>query len=334
MQFLLRKILILTSLSSLLSSVSLAMPSPTYSFCDPKLRQQTRQALHKIYASDKEPIPDAMPERIRYFSQLFLDKPYTLTALGEGLPGKFDQAPLYRFDAFDCQTYVETVLALALSDSASHFKRCMQNIRYAHGNIEYTQRNHFTSPDWNTFNQQQGMLQDITTTIQDQNQNANARYAETIIHQANWYQHFKVDKIRLCSASSTETKQRLHRLQHLAKFLPAKTSRIAYLPIEALITKDKNSQYLLDQIPSGAIIEIVRPNWDLTKAIGTHLNVSHIGLAIREQGELYFYNASSLTGKVYKPTLVDYLISMRSQPTVQGINIQIVLPTNMCRFAN
>lgn len=330
MQFPLRKILLLSGTLSLLSTVSWAIPPALYPFCDPQHQQKTKQALDKIYGSDADSIPTSLPNRIQYFSHLFLGKPYALTALGEGSHGKFDQAPLYRFDAFDCQTYVETVLALALSDSPSHFKHCMKTIRYAHGKIDYVQRHHFTSPDWNELNQQQGYLRDITTTFLDQNQNSNVRYAETIIHPANWYQHFKQDKIRLCSATSAEAEDKLHQLQHLGKFLPAKISRLPYLPIEALITKDKNSQYLLDQIPSGAIIEIVRPNWDLTQAIGTHLNVSHIGFAIREHGKLYFYQASSLTNKVCKSLLIDYLISMRSQPTIKGINIQIVLPSSAC----
>lgn len=331
MQFLLRKFLLISSVLSLVSTTSLAKSPALYPFCDPKHTQETQQALKQIYDANAEAIPSSLPNRIQYFSELFLDKPYALTALGEGRQGKFDQGPLYRFDAFDCLTYVETVLALALSDSPSHFKRCIQTIRYANGNIDYTQRHHFTAPDWNNLNQQQGYVRDITAGFLDQNQNSNVRYAETIIHPANWYQQFKQDKIRLCSATPSEAEQRLHQLRRLGKFLPAKPSRLAYIPIESLITKDKTSQYLLDQIPSGAIIEIVRPNWDLTQVIGTHLNVSHLGFAVREQGQVYFYQASSLNNKVSKSLLVDYLISMRSSPTIKGINIQEVLPSRACR---
>lgn len=315
---------------SIFSSICYAGHTTTYPFCDPTLQHQTNQALYKLYLSDSHPIPISLNERIQYFSQLFLHKPYALTALGEGRRGKFDQAPLYRLDAFDCQTYVETVLALALSDSTKHFSQCLQNIRYAQGKIDYLHRHHFTSPDWNTANQQLGLLKDITETIVDKNMKPSARYAQAEIDQANWYQHFELSKIRICYAAPSAAKRRLKQLQSLGKSLPLKTSRIAYIPIQALISKDKKSQYLLEQIPNGAIIEIIRPNWDLTQAIGTHLNVSHIGFVIREQGELFFYQASSLAKKVIKLTLIDYLISMQSQPTVQGINVQIVLPTADC----
>lgn len=330
MQFFLDKFLKIIGLLSVLSSNCFAGHTTTYPFCDPTLQHQTNQTLHGIYISDGQPIPISLNQRIQYFSQLLLDKPYTLTALGEGRRGKFDQAPLYRLDAFDCQTYVETVLALALSDSTKHFTQCLQNIRYAHGEIDYLQRHHFTSPDWNSANQQLGLLKDITETLIDANQKPSARYAQAEIDQANWYQHFDLSKIRICYAAPSAVQHRLKQLQTLGKYLPKKNSRIAYIPIQALISKDEKSRYLLGQIPNGAIIEIIRPNWNLTQAIGTHLNVSHLGFVIREQGVLFFYQASSLQKKVTKLPLVDYLISMRSQPTVQGINVQVVLPTAVC----
>lgn len=302
-----------------------------YPFCKATFLKKTDNILQQIYAEPS--IPKALPERIQYFSQLFLNKPYALTALGEGRHAEFDQAPLYRFDAFDCQTYVETVLALVFADSPTQFKQYLNHIRYAHGEIEYVKRHHFTSPDWNAYNQRQRFLEDITTNIVDQNRSFIARYAQTTIDQANWYRHFDSNKIRICAATKKTHQKRLQRLRQRGQTLPNKTSRIAYIPIKALTSQDKSSQYILDQIPNGAIIEIVRPNWDLTQIIGTHLNVSHIGFVLREQNNLYFYQASSLENKVFKIPLVDYLISMLSSPTIQGINIQVVLKqSHGCRI--
>lgn len=313
---------------AVLLHTSLVHSSSHYTFCEPESAIHTELALKELYAKN---LPTSLANRIQYLNQLLLNKPYELTALGEGKQGQFDQAPLYRLDAFDCQTYVETILALALTNSPQQFKHCIQNIRYAHGKIDYTQRHHFTSPDWNAYNQRLGVLKDITTTIFDRDQRPIAYYAQTTIDPANWYRHFNPSKIRLCGATSYLAQKRLHQLQDLGQSQPLKSSRLAYIPIQTLITKDKNSRYILEQIPNGAIIEIVRPDWDLTKAIGTHLNVSHMGFAVREQGDLYFYNASSLAGKSYRVSLEDYLISMLSQPTIQGINIQIVLPTHLCQ---
>lgn len=318
-------------LSLLMSVCAVCAYAVPYPFCTPQFATQTDIALKKIYA---QPLPQQVTQRIRYFSQLWLNQPYELTALGEGMQGQFDQAPLYRVDAFDCQTYVETVLAFAIADSAQQFKQCISMIRYAQGNIHYTQRHHFTSPDWNAYNQRSGLLQDITPTFVDRYQHRIARYADAEIDPANWYQHFDRSKIRLCHGTPDLISSRLHRLQEQGSKLAKKRSHIAYIPIHALIKQDQNSQDILNQIPDGAIVEIVRPNWDLTQQIGTHLNVSHIGFVLREQGDLYFYNASSLVGKVYKISLVDYLISMSSIPSIQGINVQIILPTHPGSCAN
>lgn len=331
MQSLLHKFLKILSLVLISWQASFAATVNEYPFCDAEWRMQTDQTLEKILSDMPDESPQSVSNRIQYFNHILLDKPYILTALGEGPKARYDQAPLYRLDGFDCQTYVETILALALSDSVQHFKQCIQKIRYAHGKNRYLKRHHFTAPDWNAFNQQQGILKDITASIVDHDHHSKARYAHTVIDQAAWYQHFDRSKIRLCQTSPTILAHRLKQLQKSGQSLPRKTSRIAYLPIQDLVAKNKQSQYLLDQIPHGAIIEIVRPNWDLTKLIGTHLNVSHLGFAIREHGELYFYNASSLVGKSCKPTLVEYLISMQSQPSIQGINIQIVRPTHLCQ---
>lgn len=331
MQCLLRKFLKILGLFFVCWQTSFAGTVYEYPFCSKEWTMQTEQTLQKILADIPDAPSKSVSDRIQYFNHILLDKPYILTALGEGPKAKYDQAPLYRFDGFDCQTYVETILALALADSEQDFKQCMQKIRYAHGENRYLKRHHFTSPDWNAFNQRQGILKDITASIVDHDYHAKARYAHTVIDQAAWYQHFDRSKIRLCQTSPTILAQRLKQLQKSGQSLPRKTSRIAYIPIQDLVAKNKQSQYLLDQIPNGAIIEIVRPNWDLTKLIGTHLNVSHLGFAIREHGELYFYNASSLVGKSSKPKLVEYLLSMQSQPSIQGINIQIVRPTHLCQ---
>ena len=56
-------------------------------------------------------------ERLAIVSSAFLGRPYFWGPLGEGAEGDFDQYPLYRADLFDCLTFVETVLAVALTDN-------------------------------------------------------------------------------------------------------------------------------------------------------------------------------------------------------------------------
>src|ERR1035437_2644460 len=60
------------------------------------------------------------PTRARDFAEILnqvsaalLGKPYQLGPLGEGKFGAEDPDPLYRLDAFDCTTFIETVMANA-----------------------------------------------------------------------------------------------------------------------------------------------------------------------------------------------------------------------------
>lgn len=69
----------------------------------------------------------------------FLGVPYAESPLGEEvLP---DRDPLIRFDAFDCTTFVETVIA-----GGDQGK--LNQIRYKNGEIGFLNRNHFIESDW------------------------------------------------------------------------------------------------------------------------------------------------------------------------------------------
>ncbi|MBQ2017786.1 MAG: DUF1460 domain-containing protein [Alphaproteobacteria bacterium] len=69
----------------------------------------------------------------------FLGAPYVESPLGEASAP--DSDPLIRFDAFDCTTFVETVLANG--DQGQ-----LNQIRYKNGEIGFLNRNHFIESDW------------------------------------------------------------------------------------------------------------------------------------------------------------------------------------------
>ena len=69
----------------------------------------------------------------------FLGAPYVESPLGEATAPDLD--PLIRFDAFDCTTFVETVLANG--DQGQ-----LNQIRYKDGEIGFLNRNHFIESDW------------------------------------------------------------------------------------------------------------------------------------------------------------------------------------------
>ena len=281
------------------------------------------QLYHKL---NTKPISN-ITDRIVWFSGQFLTKPYALGALGEGKEAQYDQFPLYRTDAFDCETYVDTVLALAEAHDYRSFKQQINQIRYKNGHVDYINRNHFTCLDWNKNNQVQGFVKDITTTIKAKHDVSVIKFARALIDKPSWYEHKTIDTIRINKMDISVRQQRLQSLQKEGRQLLRSTSVIPYIPLNALFNqKGKANQYLFKQIPNAAIIEIIRPNWDLSKEIGTHLNVSHLGFAIWKKGKLWFREASSNEGQVIDIPLEDYLRQALQSPTIKGINIQIVLP--------
>lgn len=91
--------------------------------------------------------------------QSFVGAKYISSPLGEGRAP--DEDPIIRFDAFDCTTLVETVLAGGDVDA-------LQRIRYKDGVIGFETRNHFIESDW---------LENNAERVQ----NVSAKYAPTKI---------------------------------------------------------------------------------------------------------------------------------------------------------
>jgi hypothetical protein len=291
------------------------------------VQQQADEVIAKLYQNlDKRP-PTSMPSRLDAISSLFIGKVYLLGALGEGSDARYDQEPRYRTDAFDCDTYVTTVLALSLAKNIQGFKQCLSKVRYKNGQIEFITRNHFMSLDWNPNNQRQHFIKDVTKSIKDKNNQPVAQIATALIDKPSWYQHFTSKNIRIHSSDEKEQTQRLQELKLAGSKLEKKTAHIPYVPLSTLFDAQGNpNQFLFGQIPHGAIIEIVRPNWNLRDIIGTNLNVSHLGFAFWKSGTLFFRQASSQFGKVVEVPLIDYLRETLKSPTIKGINIEVVIP--------
>lgn len=197
----------------------------------------------------------------------FLGKPYVAGTLekegGEQL--------IVNLQEVDCTTFVEYLTAAVLlgekADSASpSYRDMVRRIRYRDGKIQgYTSRLHYFS-EWIENNRDKQILNEVTGP-------ANGVFIQKTIHfmsaHPQSYPALKEDPRRIDTIRHTEEKLSKHPFPFIPK---------------------ENIQKQLTQIRHGDIIAI-------TTAI-PGLDISHVGFAWFDKGELYLLHASSSAGKV------------------------------------
>jgi hypothetical protein len=101
----------------------------------------------------------SIAERIDVLSHRFLGYPY----LTNPLIGSADTPEVFTasLEAFDCVTYIETMIALAHASEFDDFSDALRRIRYRNGRIDWSSRNHY-STGWIRSNLREGILQSIS----------------------------------------------------------------------------------------------------------------------------------------------------------------------------
>jgi hypothetical protein len=269
---------------------------------------------------------ESVEERVRTASALFVGRPYLVDPLGEGLAGRYDQDPRYRWDGFDCTTFVETILALSGALSYEDFERRMDGIRYLSGRVDFTLRNHFPSLDWIPNNQRAGYLLDQVREVMAGREGEIA-LARALIDKPRWYSFKKESQLQLReSLSPDERAQRLREWQAEGQAFQAEFAELEYIPFTSFFREGEPDQELAARIADGAIVNLVRPNWDLTSLIGTHMNVSHQMLLVRDpQGRPRLRHASSVKMRVVDQDFFEVLRSYLGHPTARGIQVMRVM---------
>ena len=116
----------------------------------------TAEAARLLEAAGAEAI---LNQRIEYISRNFVGKPYVENSLIGG--PETPEVLTVSLEAFDCVTYIETVLALAFSRSISSFITALREMRYEGGEVEWQRRNHYMI-DWARNNEVRGFIRDLT----------------------------------------------------------------------------------------------------------------------------------------------------------------------------
>ncbi len=253
-------------------------------------------------------------QRFEYWLKHFDGFPYNAHGpLGEGNQGLYDQDPIYRFDSFDCTTYIETLLALSLALTIQEFESHIQQIRYKNGEVAYLTRNHIISQQWIPENTLAGYVEDVTDLFDSEFRGI----ASSDIKYGAWLAAHSTDRFKVPSANASDKELLKQRLQSHSKDFPAETTELVYLRIDRILEHWSTFQSQFDGI---YILNIVRPDWQLEKYIGTNLNISHQGIAHISEGQVLFTHASS-AGEVKTESLQEYLSQYLGHGTVKGINL-------------
>lgn len=109
---------------------------------------------HRIFAASAPRIARLIEEsqaypkvaqRLDAISRALLGTKYVAHTLIGG-PRRAEEF-VVRDDAFDCVTFNETVLAIALARDTKEFEAKLRRVRYHHGNVSWRERNHYFA-DW------------------------------------------------------------------------------------------------------------------------------------------------------------------------------------------
>lgn len=262
---------------------------------------------------------DSLPAALDVVSQRLLGVPYKLGVSGEGRLDSYDQDPLWRLDALDCTTYLETVMAISVSGNHGDFLRNLFAIRYENGRVSYVARNHFPEVDWIANNERAGYVRDLTRELFPEL----VRSTSLVISKARWY----LGK----TANDIEPKRRpLAIRERLAAELRAQAGRykdqavtLDYLPMHAFFVKNPHNRELepnhevLRRIPHASIFNIVREGW----APGGHsLGISHQGFIVQKADGTYMRHAS-INKQVMEDRIDLYFKRFLNSSTIRGINL-------------
>ncbi len=266
--------------------------------------------------------PLSLCEKTDQVSRYFMGTKYSLGALGEGPEGIYDMNPLYRTDAFDCLTYVSTVLALVEAANCEEFIRTLKKIHYYNAKVSYFNRYHFTEADWNVENKNNHFIRDITAQV-----SPHYLIAKALIDKPNWYRCRTKQALKsITSLSKSQSERLLQEIHQHGKQTTTYMARTSYIPLTEII----HSPAILECIPSGTIVEIVDQTHDFKKKIGSDLNIVHLGFAIKTQQGLMFRHASKVHHQVTEVLLIQYLqrsCALSEQPWKIGIHLEaIILP--------
>ncbi len=273
--------------------------SPTPSLEALSKRKKKAFFLKKDFEKAKR---KSLPSRISFWSRQVQKNPSQFlkqwkSASAPQAPEIKDQAPLIP-DQFNCTTYVETIAALARSNSANDFFPELKKIRYRNGRATFGSRNHFPSGDWIPNNVTAGLLNDITQSVAKKAE-LEVAFQEKTIMRKRWIDR-QLNKGRISRGLATFVKS------YWKEEVPVK---LPYIGLDQFDSVKKH-------IPQGTVLNVVRQSKSDYDVL-----ISHQGFIIRSGDQVYFRHAS-IDGKVKTVSLDRYLKAQSNEDwKVVGFNL-------------
>ncbi|MFV0289933.1 MAG: N-acetylmuramoyl-L-alanine amidase-like domain-containing protein [Mangrovibacterium sp.] len=249
--------------------------------------QDINEELYKKHFSSIS-TEDDISARTIAIAQSFIGTPYKENTLDINI----NEQLIVNIANVDCTTFVEYVLAIAMSDSYTQFSAKLQAIRYRQGKIiDYTSRLHYFS-DWIYENIQNGTITCIDSSFQ-----------ETYLKKIN-FMSSHADSYPLVKGNSVL----IHQLAEIEKQISLRHQH--YIP------KDKVQTYE-STFKDGDLVAIT------TNIEG--LDVVHVGFIIFKNKRAHLLHASSNKNEVTisNEPLSDYLAKSKNKT-----GIMIVRPNN------
>jgi hypothetical protein len=259
-----------------------------------------------------------LPAALNAISTALIGTPYLLGNAGEGNRDVFDQDPLWRLDAFDCTTFVETVIAASLARDRAGFEHELFAVRYLDGDVKFTSRNHFPEVDWIPNNERSGVIRDLTAALFP----SLVRTTAITIDKPHWYSSMTANSIEPRTRPLAEREALAARLRAYAPKTHSENAVIAYLPMEQFFVKGAHGERLpnkavLSRIPPATIFNVVREGW---APGGLPQTISHQGFVVQKADGTYMRHASEGRG-VVEDRLDLYFAKFLGSATIRGINL-------------
>ncbi len=196
-------------------------------------------------------------------SRLMVGTPYHDGPLGEGA-GR-DPQPRIRFDAVDCQTFVEEALALGEADGPVDMLAVLDDVRYAAA-PSYDGRDHFVMSQWVPRNEAKGYVRDATAAV-----------AGPIA---------RLERKTVTAASWARRRRRPGDVDLPPADAPIGRFALPVVPLDRVLE-------VAPRIPDGTIALVVRAD-----RAALPERVSHLGLIVHHAGVAYLRHASSVYRRV------------------------------------